>query len=62
MSKLEVLYSRPPQKKYLLIALGALDSSNSRLIFFPVDTSKYPPFPSFVSFQIPFQVDNAIIS
>jgi len=42
--------------------LGAVDPSNDCIIVFPVDTSKHPPLPSSIYFQIPIRVRNATIS
>ena len=62
MLKLEVLQSYPSQKKALLTSLGVVDPFYYCLIVFLVDTLEHPPLPSFVSFKIPVQLHNAIIS
>jgi len=62
MSTLEVLQSFPSQKKALLIAFGAMDPFDDRLIIFSVDTLEHLPLPSFVAFGILVRVRNAIIS
>ena len=60
MSTLEVLKICPLQRKVLLSTLGVIDPSDSRLITFDLDQGE-PRMPSFISFQVPFTIQNLVI-
>jgi hypothetical protein len=60
MSALEVLQTCPTQRNSLLSALGALDSSGSKVIKFDVADVK-PRLPYHVAFQIHVECMNIIV-
>jgi hypothetical protein len=60
MSVLEVLQTCPTQRKYILSALGAVDSADTRLITFDLDSCE-PRLPTLVAIQIPVKIGNIIV-
>ena len=60
MSPLEVLKYFPLQRKELFSMLGVIDPSDFRMITFDLDQGE-PKMPSFISFQVPFTIQNLVI-
>ena len=60
MSALEVLKTRPMQRKALLAALGVVDPSDSKLITFDTKNGE-PCMPSIIAFQIPVSIRNLVV-